>query len=454
MSSSYTIISCASWDRMQETIASADAYQVKSQEELARLRELEAAQRARLERLSRENRQAVEQSLDALAEACRMAEGRLQGQARARMANQSGQFAGRLDELRRRAARTEERAAALLEEADALAKAYSGIIGPVLAGQGQGEERARAALREVDRLLDQIRALHPEAFLPAEYASLEALRASIAANVEAGDFQAALAVSQGGVLRAGRILARLAVLSQRQEVLSARLRERAAELQAKAERLASPGGVLTFELDGAAAELPYDISFWSHGAFDGIAGEIAGLSRRLQSAVPLEEGDLRAVADQAARLEELLDACDREARRELAGAAAVEHTVQRLYAGLDARGWILTSSGWQDGDSRKAYSMTCGDGLGNTVSIVVAGGESPETPSFFCEAFSESEGMAAVVKADVGAALQEEGLISGSVSERKDCARSPAEFIARAEREAAQLSVPRRERIRRALGQG
>lgn len=454
MSSSYTTISCASWDRMQETIASADAYQVKSQEELGRLRELEAAQRARLERLSWENQQAVEQSLDALAEAYRTAEVRLQRQAHTRMADQGNQFVGRLDELRRRAARTEERAAALLGEADGLAEAYNGMIGPVLAGQGQGEERAHATLKEVDRLLDQIRTLHPEVLLPAEYASLEALRSSIAANMETGDFQAALAVSQGSVLRASRILTRLAALSQRQEVLSARLREQAAELQAKAERLASPGGTLSFELDGAATELPYDISFWSHGTFDGIAREIAGLNRYLQSTASLGEGNLRAAEDQIARLEELLNTCDREARRELAGAAAVEHTVQRLYAGLDARGWSLNDSGWQDGDSRKSYSMIYADGLGNAVSIVVAGGETPETPSFFYEAFSESKGMAAVVKADVGAVLQEEGLIPGLVTERNDCARSPAAFIARAEQEAAQLSVPRRERLRRTLGQG
>lgn len=456
MSSNYTIISCAQWDRMQETIASADAYQVKSQEELARLRALEDAQRARLDRLTLEHQQAVAQSLEALAASCRAAQARLQGQARARMDGQAGQFAGQLEDLRRRAAQTEERAAALTEEADRLAEAYSGMIAPVLAGLGQGEARARATLEEADRLLGQIRALHPEALLPEEYAALEALRASIAANLEAGDFQAALAVSQGSVLRAGRLLTRLAVLNQRQEARTAVLRAQASELQLRAERLASPGGALAFELDGEAAELPYDISFWSHGAFDGIAGQIAALSARLQSPAPLGEEELRAAAGQLAQLGELLDRCDREARRELAGAAAVDHTVQRLYNGLNARGWTLTGSGRQDGDSRKPYSMTYDDGLGNTVSIVVAGGEDPETPSFFYEAFSPSEGMAAAVKADVGAALRAEGLIPGPVTERDDCAlnHSPGAFIARAEREAAQLSARRQERLRRALGQG
>lgn len=450
MSSYWTIISCAEWDRLKESIAAADAYEIESREEIARLRTLEQARQWELDRLCQETRHRTEDSIHALTESYRAAAEGLDLQARARLAEQDRSFAGQLEQLRAQAAQTGTRASALTEGAEAAAREYSAVLEQALAEHSRGEERAKRTLEEVDRLLEQVRALHPSAFLPAAYPSLEAMRASISANLAAGDFQAAMVVSQNSILEASRALIQLVLLQERHSRRIEQLQERGAALQTRAERLSAGGGTLTVEMDREPAQLPYSIQFWSYGAFDGINGQISALNQELRREADTPTGldRLGRLEEQLARLEERLEACDQEARQSLAGAAAVENTVQRIYSRLDEQGWTLESSGRQDGDTRKPYSMTYTDGGGNTVSIVVASGERPERPSFLYEAFSPSEGMAAMVKEDVGAALREEGLIPEHTVERDDCAlnASPDVFIRRAEQEAEQLRRRGRQR--------
>lgn len=89
--------------------------------------------------------------------------------------------------------------------------------------------------------------------------------------------------------------------------------------------------------------------------------------------------------------------------------------------------------------------MTYEDRTGNTVSIVIASGDQPERPAFFYEAFAESEGMAAIVKDGVSAALQEEGFVSGEIVRQSDCAGNiaPSAFIERTAQEVAQRVMER-----------
>lgn len=445
MSSYYTTISCDEWKRMQDSIASAEAYVIRSNEEIARLKELDNLRRKELNRVQQENGRMIERALDVLATSYRAAVAEVEEQVHDHVVVQAEEFGSQLSDLRNQATKLGTRIEVASGKVDELVKDYNEVFSKVMKGLPQEKAKASKILSELDKLLEKIRLLYPENFAATEYASLEAIRTTLAANIEAEDFQAAIFLSQDSVIKASRVLTQLILKNEQYNAQISELQDRVASIQARAEWMSSPNGGLTFELGEETAEYDYDINFWSAGRFEKIVASVGELAQQLKNAQaqPVSQGVLDALTEQVTQLDSDLAACDKAARQELAGAIAVENTAQRLYGCLEERGWELQESGRQDEDSRKPYAMTYEDGSGNTVSIVVASGEQPERPAFFYEAFADSEGLAAIVKAGVGAALQDEGLIPGEIVHRDDCAgnTSPDAFINQVFQERTQMLV-------------
>ena len=453
MSSHYTTISCREWDEMHESIRRAESYAIRDREENQRLLAAETARRQQMEAIRKATQATINSAQDYLASAYAAASEQLGTQVRAQLTNRGDAFSTQISDLRASAADLSAKVTEASAAIDQISADFSKAVSEVLGNLPQEEKRAQRTLQELDKLIAKLQPLRPVGKNLAALSSLENMRDTAASNFCAGDYQAAIIVTQGSILTASRALTSAIVERERSDAELALIQSSFSDLQAQLSRLASKEGLLSYEIGGERYECDYDIDYWSHGLFSELAKQADELKKSIQQAEEgtVEPAALRSMAAQVKALRSRMEACDQEARRDFAGTLALEDTVQRLYTGLEGRGWSIESSGHQDDDVRKPYTMTCTDTAGNTVSIVGAGGERPEIPAFFYEAFADSEGMASLVKESIAATLQDEGINIESDVERNDCASmlSPEKFVEHISHETEYATARRRESVRR-----
>ena len=447
MSSYYTTVSCDEWRRMQDLIKCADAYVIRNNREIERLRQLEQERRNELVRINRLSSRAIENAVDFITLTGRASVQRLNEQVRHRIEERTQDLSGQVDAVRREAADARFRIASASDTIERIAIEYNDIINGITSAERNDETRANAILAELDSLIAQIRELHPQVHMPAEYSAIEANRASVASNIQSGDYQAAIMVSQGSIIDTSRVLMRLIAICEQNHMWLSEAHDALTDVQMRIDSLSSQEGRIVINLGEDSFESEYDIDYWSNGDFSNIVSEVTHIAQRLNHSDenPVTSDELRDITRRIGELNELLTVCDLDARNELCGSIAVENTAQRLYDNLTGRGWNLADSGRREDDSRKPYTMTYDDGTGNTISIVIASGNTTDRPAFFYEAFSQNEGMASLVKDGVGAALVSEGLNPQNTVHRDDCHNNPEPetFINNVSTEADQMRQQR-----------
>lgn len=435
MSSYYTTVSCDEWRRMQDLIKDADAYVIRNNAEIERLRKLEETRRAEFERIRQENSRAVERAVDVVTLIGRAAVGSIDNEIRQTVADASGELSEEVDAIRRSASQAEFRINQASDSIEHIAQQYNAIIEGIIAREEGEEARVNSLLAELDSMIGQIRNLHPEIFTPTDFAAIEENRSSIASNIGARDFQAALMLSQGSIIRAARVLTRLIFMNDQYDNIVSTARDRLSDIQRRIDELNSPEGRIEINLNGEELETEFDVDYWSEGAFGEIISEVTRITNAINSVdgnvLPIEE--LRRLNEEILQLRERIDTCDIEARLRLAGSLAVDNTAQIMFDNLTGRGFRLDDSGRQGDDRRNPYAMTYDDGTGNTVSIVISPGKNPNQPSFIFEAFSDNEGTARLVKEGVRSSLVSEGLNPQRTVHRDDCSENtdPETFISR-----------------------
>lgn len=458
MSSYYSTITVPTgeWERMQLEINSASAYQIQSQQEIARLQALELERRQELSRIQEANRQTVGRATDYINVAFRNNLDRLSDSARATLASQTARFDEQIGNLRSQASRLDARLTAASATIESIAQQYHDVFQSILGGVSRAQGRAEYVLAELDRFLERIEGLNPERFAADEYSALLLLRANTASNIANGDYQTALIVSQSGILDASRLLTRLIAFNEQYDAMYADVRGRLNALQGRMDNLASREGVISLNVGDEPMEFDYDIAYWSHGIYDEISSAVSMIAERLErgAKTPISIADLGNLGRRIDALNDQLTRCDEEARRDLVSAITVDDTVSRLHNCLENRGWTLEESGRVDDDNRKPYSLVYGDGEGNTVSFVIAAGSDPKTPALFYEAFADDSPTANVIKEGMGAALETEGLQARNTVRRNDCSSnaSPEAFIHNIERETEQMTDARINQVRNTVG--
>lgn len=458
MSSYYSTITVTNdeWERLQRDIHNAQAYQIRSNQEIARIQRLQEERRQELSRIQESNRQAVGRAVEYINVAFQNNLDQLSENARTQITAQSEAIDRQIAGIRSQAAQLNSRIASSSAAIENIARQYNEAFQGTLSIMNQGQSRAESVLSEMDRLIGQIRGLHPERFTPAEYSGLETMRANAAANIANGDYQAALIATQNGILNASRTFAQLIAMNEQYDSRYADVRNRLNALQGRLDNLASQEGAISLNVGDELMEFDYDISYWSHGAFDEIIGAVNAINEQMDrgSKTPLTLSGIEELGQRIDALTEQLTRCDTEARRDLASAITVDNTVTRLHNSLENRGWLLESSGRVDDDNRKPYSMVYSDGAGNTVSFVITAGKDPDRPAFFCEAFADDTPTAEVIKDGIGAVLELEGLQAQDTVRRNDCSSnsSPDAFINNIVRETEQMAVARRTQVRNIVG--
>ncbi len=424
MSSNHTRVSVREWTEMQQRIAELDAYVVNSALEVSRLH-AEAERRRREIAAAREaSTRAVNQAAQALADAYQVTLQDLGTGFASEIAAQSSDFRNQLQSMLADARTVSGRLGRSDARVEALAGAYDEAFRARLEQTAQGRERADLVLQELDWFLQQIREMNPEQFMPGDYASLQALRASINASVRAGDYQAAVAVSQSSILSASRVLTQLTLANERFHRQLAEARGAAAAVANRMEELASPDGMISVTVSGQKMEYPYDIAYWSNGDFVSLRRQLSQAEAHLASG-RLSMQELAQTQVEIDRIRRQLDRCDQRSRHALASSVFVEDTAVRLHNSLSERGWELVDGGYHANEVKEPYTLQYEDGSGNTVSIVVSPGEKPDEPIYAVEVFSESESHAGMIKDGIHSSVEEAGLRIEEIQCRDDCHLNP-----------------------------
>lgn len=423
MSSIGTRVMNSEWEAMLNRIASTEAYVINRQAEATRIANLIDSRQSELNSIHRANQAAIQQSISALAEMFNENLGVVQEHIDTQLRLQADSFNSELQGMRNDIANTSARLSNYDRKTDALATTYNDIFQAYASQEQALTDRVNLILREIERLIGLINELSPQNFYPTEYARLISLSESIRANLNSGDNQAAMAVSQNSVLQATRLLARLQLMNETYNIQANAIKERALEMQRQIETLSSSDGVLSIEVGENCEEYDYDISFWSHGRFDSLITEFLRLQELLDSD-NLTFDQLNQIDTELTRLENDINDCDAIARRERVGAAIAADAALRLHDGLSNTNWHLETSGYVSDDEREPYTMTYTDASGNTVSIVISP-ESPNSPHIFMEVFSEDEDLAEITKDGIHASLENEGLVIGEREQRNDCHLNP-----------------------------
>lgn len=422
MSSNHTLVSVKEWNEMNQRIASTEAYVIGKEEEAARIMRIVEQRRREAETLYRENQVLIDRSVAELTNMFNEAAGAVRGRINTQLRTQSDCFGTEIQGMHAEIANAASRLSDFNARIDTLANTYSDIFHELHSGEQSSSLRAESKLNELDSLINLIDPLDPQRFLPDEYASLTSLRESIRVNLNSGDSQAAIIVSQNSISQAIRLLARLQLINEQYNARERTVMDNVIRLQRRIDELASPDGVLRAEIDGEMQEFEYDISFWSRGSFDSIVADFNNLQELLGNRPNLEQLDR--IGSNIDILNDNLTVCDADARRNRVSALVAEDAAYRLHNGLSNTNWNLESSGFVSDDEREPYTMTYTDATGNTVSVVIAP-TSPESPEIMMEVFSENEELAALTKDGIHASLEDEGLTIDSRVQRDDCHLNP-----------------------------
>lgn len=424
MSSNHTYVSQREWQAMQQRVGCVDAYVISREEEARRLQAEAERMRREIQQMQTMNRQTVDQAVQNMANSYRNA---LQGTKtgwNSQLTSEEADFRDQIQSMVNRVRNVSGHLNLADTRIENLSQQYAQAFQNLAARRTQGKERALLVQQEMDSLLNRIRALNPERFLPVQYSALETMNASLAANIRTGDYQAASVVAQNGILSASRMLTQLILLNEEYSRQLFRTQNAAAELEARINSLASDSGVLRAEMNAEMQEYEYDIAYWSRGRFDSICQQLSHIQTGIRSG-RMSTQDLVQAEASIHQLEEQLTECDQEARNNLAGSVFVEDTAVRLYNTLTQSGWSLTESGFHQDDGRNPYTMQYDDGFGSNVSVVVSRGANATEPVYSIEVFGIDEYRATEIKEGVHAAVRREGLEVRGIERRNDCHLNP-----------------------------
>lgn len=423
MSSNHTRIMNSEWEAMQRKISSSEAYVINRKAEADRIARLVQDRERKLETIQRANQEVMQQSIRVLNDMFNDRVNVVRENVSAQLREQADNFSSELQSLHGELRNASGRLDVFNDRINTLANTYNVFFNEYANMQHLSDKRARLILSEVDRLIELIEALEPSRFTPNEYSRLVALRESIRVNLNVGDSQAAITVSQNSIVEATALLARLQLITEEYNHRENKIRERINLLHNEIDRLSSPDGVLSIELDGEIEEFDYDISYWSHGVFDSLVVNFNEI-RNLIDSNSLNLDHLNQVENNLSVLEENVSICDRNSRRERVAALTAADTVLRLHDGLVSSGWFLESSAYASDDERNPHASTYTDPSGNVVSIVV-NPVSPESPEIIMEVFSEDEALADLTKDGLHAIMENDGVTINSREVRDDCHLNP-----------------------------
>ena len=333
--------------------------------------DVEIADRTNLDRkeldwkLAQERRRNLD-SIDELTDELRLEIGR-----------QNVRFRDRVDELRYSILQVEDGITQVdgrvNEMADDFAREFSRITNRL----DDQKTRALAYSTQLRMMLDDICSLHPNKLSPGDAEDISEALTYALSDIDYGDYQAAIGVSQINLINASVLQSKLEILNDEYSQLLVHIYERCSSIHERIDSLKKPeNNIYNLPFADISEEFDGRIPFWSSGLFDEIELNFRRICDAVESRyeVDMDIDSLKDALVEIVHIEEQLDECIAVAHNEYYEFLRVQQLAISLYEALTYDGsWHLhaDSSGYTDADERRPYRMVLVDGCGNVASIVV-----------------------------------------------------------------------------------
>lgn len=439
-------------DALLAEIRDTNNYIATRREQIEKIKKQAREKEEEIARFKEENERKISAAVNSLADRHRKKLIALSNLAENEIINQTNNVIGSIDKLRREALTNKLRANQLNEEVAGIAQTISNVFNDYIAREADAGKRAGLLSEELNSMLAQIEQLSPEVFKPAEYNGLLSLVNHVAENISRGDYNAALTVSQNGILESTQLLTRLMILNEQYNDRLANVQSQMLDLRQRFDSFDSEAdGVIPVNVGDETIDYEYDISFWSEGNYETLRERFNYLANILDHAdeVKIPEKQLQDVEGEIGVLSQLLDECDLFAREAMIASASNFRSAEVADVFINQLGYRLQASGYKDDDDRKPYTMTYVNGNGTELVAVLASSGNSEKPEFIIEVVSDDEVEADITKRGVLSGLQSAGAELTVPAISNDCENNTTAdaFINRVVAERETLRQSRRPQI-------
>lgn len=314
-------------------------------------------------KLARESERLLE-NLESLDESVRLEIGR-----------QNVRFREQLDAVRMDVGAINVRMNQVDQHINNLADQFNNNISHILSRVENQKDRARAYSNQLRFILDHISDLHPDKLAPGEYELLFEGLAFVDSDINNGDYEAAIGVSQTHIPDAAGLQARLEVLNDEFAQLVVQIHERCNEICERIQRLRVPENnqqILLQEPD--KVEFDGRISFWSNSVFDALVDHFERIREDVSNnyEVEMDLESLRRSLGDILVINRNFDECISFAHTEYIEFIGVQALAQRIHQSLTFDdSWHIISSGFVDDDERRSFMISYGNGSGLIATFVV-----------------------------------------------------------------------------------
>lgn len=374
-----------------------------------------------------------------------------------RTANEISRIDGRINRANAQIASIRHVTDTMSNRIDEMSREYDRRFNEIAQRESDNKERAVMHLAVLSELIDGISSLKPNKFTDGVlYANLITLRNNVRQNIENTQYDASLALAQGSILDAQRLLTRLTIMNdefneslRNVRVLQNQIRE---EIDGFGE--AADNVIMYTDSNGTEYAHEYDINEWSGGMFNSIVTRFEAISARLDGAendTDIDLDELERIAGSLERVIGSIEECDRIAQDAVISSYAVEETSHTIYEVMRAEGYVNNASAFADDDEKKPFIQSFVDDNGNTVSVVVANGELPEQAVVALETYNEGaerdDFVRRTAREGIYSALRERGIEIEDVENRDDCDKNPTSdaFIENSVAEYTEINSTRRQ---------
>lgn len=350
---------------------------------------------------------------------------------RAAMGRQNVLFRQQLDEVRQDIANSNASLDAVTKRIAELSDQMNKDIHLIAEKLSQQKDRAQLYINRVSALLEKINKLNPDKLTPGQAELLQDGLVLAKADMESGDYQAAMGLAQNNIPVAVSLLAELERKNDEYMRLECGVNAAILDVRNRIEELLDgEKNEKTIRLGEGVDEREYtydgDVDYWSSGVFSLLCEKFEE-EQRIVTEKFLAQMDLenlriaeKAIPNYLIRLSR----CEGFAYEEFAVSCNVQCMAVRIYSALtEDDSWNLQTSGFSEDDTRQAYFMNFSDNANNEVMIVVLPQKAPSGQKAAATQYivaasdgpaGQSEGMREMLRNAVLARLASKGVEGGA----------------------------------------
>ena len=261
------------------------------------------------------------------------------------------------------------------EKVDDLSRMVNDSINSIAARINDQKSRAAFYVREFNTYISYILTLHPDKLAPDKFSLVTDAYNDATANIENGDYEAAMSRAQEGISLSVSLSSELEILNEKYRLLMEEIEQITGAISDKLETLVNPArSACDVQVEDGTLAFDGRISFWSDAILDSVVDEyedkLSYIKEECMTTMNIE--GLEQIKPEIERVDGKLDSCKDIALREFTAAYLVQAAVQSVHQVMVQNEMLtLISSGYDHDDPRKPYTLRYEDGNKHEIVVVL-----------------------------------------------------------------------------------